>query len=499
MDHHVQLFLNGALVAEETFDGAVPHRLEADVPVSLLAAANELRVTNVGDTGVSSRVFLDRFDVLYPQVTAARSGAFDGVFSVSGTAEIAGIASPAALLDLTAGASWLTGYEAGPSLRFRAEAGHRYLAVSSEAVRSPRVFFPEPSARLRSTHNQADYVLVAPQAFLDAAQPLLDRRQAQGLSTFAASLEEIASSFGGGQVSAQAIRDFLSFAYHQWRRPSPRYVLLLGDANHDPRRFNPASQPSPMPFLLQRTSYIWTASDPALAALNGDDILPDLAIGRLPATTLEQAQTMVAKVLDWEDQGHNLDGKVALVADNPDLAGDFEADARDIESVLPRGKGHDPDLPRTAAQPGRGSRPDPRRLQPGTLPDLLRRTRRRRRLGRREHPQLLRPHGSPRPAATALHAHHELPQRLLHRPLLRVPRRGFPQGRGQGHHRRLLTQRPLPRRTGAPLPPCGHAGDHQPPAPQARRRHPRRAEDLRTDGRHARSSSASTTSSAIRL
>ena len=45
----------------------------------------------------------------------------------------------------------------------------------------------------------------------------------------------------------EAIRDFLSFAYHQWRRPSPRYVLLLGDANHDPRRFNPASQPSPMP------------------------------------------------------------------------------------------------------------------------------------------------------------------------------------------------------------------------------------------------------------
>ena len=289
------------------------------------------------------------------------------------------------------GASWLTGYEAGPSLRFRAETGHRYLAVSPEALLSPRVFFPEPSARLRSPQNQADYVLVAPRAFLDAAQPLLDRRQAQGLSTFAASLEEIASSFGGGQVSAEAIRDFLSFAYHQWRRPSPRYVLLLGDANYDPRHFNPVSQPSPMPFLLQRTSYIWTASDPALVALNGDDILPDLAIGRLPATTVEQAQTMVGKILDWEAQGQNLDGTAALVADNPDLAGDFEADARDIETVLPRGKGHDRGLPRTAAQPGRRPRPDPRRLQPGPLPDLLRRPRRRRRLGGGEHPQLLRP------------------------------------------------------------------------------------------------------------
>ncbi|HYN01407.1 MAG TPA: C25 family cysteine peptidase, partial [Vicinamibacteria bacterium] len=338
VDHHVQVFVNSALVAEESFDGAVPHRMQADVPVSLLAAANELRVLNVGDTGVSSRVFLDRFDVLYPQVGAARSGAFDGAFSAAGTAEVAGISSPAALLDVTSGVSWITGYEAGPSLRFRAEAGHRYLAVSPEALLAPRVFFPVPTARLRSPQNQADYVLVAPRAFLDAAQPLLDRRQAQGLSTFAASLEEIASSFGGGQVSAQAIRDFLSFAYHQWRRPSPRYVLLLGDANHDPRRFNPASQPSPMPFLLQKTSYIWTASDPALAALNGDDVLPDLAIGRLPATTLEQAQTMVAKILDWEAQGQNLDGRAALVADNPDLAGDFEADARDIQTSFLTGR-----------------------------------------------------------------------------------------------------------------------------------------------------------------
>ena len=337
VDHHVQVFVGGALVADETFDGAVPHRLEADVPVSLLATANELTVTNVGDTGVASRVFLDRFEILYPQVAAARSGAFDGVFSSTGTAEVEGLA-PVALLDVTSGASWLTSYEPGPTLRFRAEAGHRYLAVSPEALLAPRVFFPEPSARLRSKQNQADYVLVAPKAFLGAAQPLLERREAQGLTTFAASLEEIASSFGGGQPSAEAIRDFLSFAFHQWRRPSPRYVLLLGDSNHDPRRFNPASQPSPMPFLLQKTSYIWTASDPALAAVNGDDSLPDLAIGRLPATTLEQAETMVGKILDWEAQGQNLDGKAALVADNPDPAGDFEADARDIEASFLTGR-----------------------------------------------------------------------------------------------------------------------------------------------------------------
>ena len=38
---------------------------------------------------------------------------------------------------------------------------------------------------------------------------------------------------------------------------------------------------------------------------------------------------LVAKTLDWE-ASHDLSGAVALVADNPDRAGDFEADVQDI-------------------------------------------------------------------------------------------------------------------------------------------------------------------------
>jgi hypothetical protein len=63
--------------------------------------------------------------------------------------------------------------------------------------------------------------------------------------------------------------------------------------------------------------------------------LPDLAIGRLPATTQEQARMLVEKLLAWENSGQGLAGQAALVADNPDLAGDFEADIDDIaQSVL---------------------------------------------------------------------------------------------------------------------------------------------------------------------
>jgi hypothetical protein len=109
-------------------------------------------------------------------------------------------------------------------------------------------------------------------------------------------------------------------------------VVLLGDSTYDPRNFSGVSQPSPLPVLWTKTSYLWTASDPLLGAVNGEDSVPDLAIGRLPATTLEQAEALVAKLLAWEESGQGLGGAAALVADNPDLAGDFEADVEDIRA-----------------------------------------------------------------------------------------------------------------------------------------------------------------------
>jgi len=332
VDHHVSVSLNGVLVGEAQFAGKKPYRISLGVPVSLLReGTNELSLTNVADTGVSSLVFLDRFTISYAQASSLTSGVFEGTWVESSTAMVLGSGGPVALLDVTApDASWLRGYEAtGGALRFRAEAGHRYLAVSQQAFQSPRVAAPTPS-NLRSTENQADYLLIAPRAFLTAAEPLLERRHDQGLQARAVAFEEVADEFGHGQPSAEAIRSFLAYAFHSWTRPSPRYVLLLGDATYDPRNFTGISRPSPLPALWVKTSYLWTVSDPQLAAVNGEDALPDLAIGRLPATTVSEANRLVEKLIAWEDSGQGLAGAAALVADNPDLGGDFDANVTDI-------------------------------------------------------------------------------------------------------------------------------------------------------------------------
>ena len=326
VDHHVSVSVNGVPAGEAQFAGKKPYRMRLSLPASLLReGGNELQLTNVADAGVASYVFLDRFTFAHPQLSSLAGGRFDGVWPESGSVSLQApgpVSGRFVVVDVTrpalqgvsgsagpgtssssAAPVWLTGYETtAGGVRFRVEAGHRYWVGSDSALFSPRVSQVQPSG-LKSAVNQADYLLIAPGAFLAAAEPLLARRADQGLTTRAVAFEEIADEFGHGQPSAEAIKDFLSFAFQSWARPSARYVLLLGDSSYDPRNFTGTSQPSPLPALWTKTSYLWTVSDPQLAAVNGEDALPDLAIGRLPATTLEQASSLIQKLLAWEDSG----------------------------------------------------------------------------------------------------------------------------------------------------------------------------------------------------
>jgi hypothetical protein len=145
-----------------------------------------------------------------------------------------------------------------------------------------------------------------------------------------AALEDVYGEFGFGEARPEAIREFLAYAYHHWKAPRLRYVLLLGDATYDFKDYLKTGVSNQLPPLMVKTSYLWTASDPTFAAVNGDDRLPDVAIGRLPASSAFELRSMVAKILDYETGDADLDGLLVLAADNGDAAGDFPADVDDI-------------------------------------------------------------------------------------------------------------------------------------------------------------------------
>ena len=160
-------------------------------------------------------------------------------------------------------------------------------------------------------------------------------RQDPGLLVQPVALEQVYQDFGHGEATPQAIHDFIAYAYHFWQGPSPRYVVLLGDASYDYKDFLHSGTVNRVPPLLVKTSFLWTASDPAYAAVNGEDLLPDLALGRLPAASVSEAEALVEKIVAFESSGLSLSqGPAVLVADNPDLAGDFEQSAQEAAPLL---------------------------------------------------------------------------------------------------------------------------------------------------------------------
>jgi hypothetical protein len=340
-DHHVRLYVNGTFQQEAFWDGKESRTLQLLLPEGTLRdGENALEIENVGDTQAPySMVMLDKFHVVYPRVASAEEGNLEGVWTRSGTASASGLGA-SHLLDVTEGAPrWLSGAElsAEGRLLFRAEAGRRYLAVSHDAVHRPLVR-NAVSPRLERDDLRADYLVIAPSELAAAAAPLLAHRSQQGLRVKLAALEEVYDEFGFGERRPEAIRDFLSYAYHHWREPKLRYVLLLGDATYDFKDQLQTGVTNQLPPLMVKTSYLWTASDPAYAAIHGEDLLPDMAIGRLPAKDPEELRAMVSKILDYETGAASLESLLVLVTDDSDRAGEFDRDAQEIEAGVLSGR-----------------------------------------------------------------------------------------------------------------------------------------------------------------
>jgi hypothetical protein len=339
-DHHVRVSVNGTPVGEASWDGKTAKVIEGEVSGEYLhEGENRLEIHNVGDTAAAhSMVFLDRFAVTYARQQHADAGVFEGSFSASGIAEVKGLGAGSLVVQTMPEPRWLRGASASPAgLAFRAESESSYLVVSPAAVRKPIVKTALVTG-LRGPRNRADYLLIAPRQFLAAAEPLLEQRRSQGLVSAAVAVEDVYDDFGYGESRAEAIKEFLAYAYHHWRTPSVRYVLLLGDATYDGKDYLRTGVSNRVPALTVRSTYLWTASDPSFGALNGDDRLPDIAVGRLPAASVEQARVMIGKVLDYERSGLDLSAPAVLVADNPDQAGDFEADSEEIAERLVGGR-----------------------------------------------------------------------------------------------------------------------------------------------------------------
>jgi|GEM_PF-2169794 len=376
--HEVSVHLNDAAghAGTHAWLGIRNVNVEATVPVTaLLSGRNQATTVITTANSTVTRYYLNRVTVDYQRLFRAVDDQliFADTFAdaaASHTYQIGGFSEndPADLLvwDITdrlqpqrvpLSAAAISG--SGPytyTFGTGRETNAAFIATTRDRVKTPLAISSYLPADLEPAGGGADWLAIGHDSLLGAVTPLADHRRRLrygGLDTHLVDVQDVINQYGYGLPLPAAIHDYLAHALVAWQ-PAPAYVLLVGDATVNPRDLECArdisygdcdywSEENDPNLVL--TDIIFTdriqgtvISDHTFVLLAGDDVVPDMAIGRLAGQTAAEVQNAVAKIILYEESywaPQSWQDNILFLADNADQGGDFcGANAR-VSSLFP--------------------------------------------------------------------------------------------------------------------------------------------------------------------
>jgi len=348
-DHRVEVFLNEQLIGSGEWQGQDEYIVEIpEIPAGLLQAGSDnqlsLRVPERTAPNATSplvdAVLLNWVELDYQKQGSLAVGQHylrvayqeGGWFQLSG----AGETPPVLMSEQGQLLEPFNSYQRGKQYWHRyltLKDVSAYVAVVGDAFHQPAAIVTDTPSNLRDTEQQADYLMLTHRSLRQAVEPLADFHRQRGLNVQLIDIEDVYDEFNHGVLAPSAIRDFISHAYHNWQSPRPRFVLLVGDASwdvrsdvgrdrnyadwtfrrHEKTRFvkNSSSKYSDNLNTVDRnliptwpvdTYEGYAASDNVFVAIDGDDYLPDLAIGRFPVSDPADVAAIVNKTINYHQQ-----------------------------------------------------------------------------------------------------------------------------------------------------------------------------------------------------
>jgi len=157
-----------------------------------------------------------------------------------------------------------------------------------------------------------DMIILTPELFLEEAETLAQfRRENDGLDVAVVTQQQVFNEFSSGTPDVSAIRNFMKMFYDRSGETSSRcrYLLLFGDGSYDNRGSGDKKYNTNLILTYQSEeslsptgSYV---SDDFYGLLDTDedmyDGLLDIGIGRLPASDVDEASSLVEKIIGYDN------------------------------------------------------------------------------------------------------------------------------------------------------------------------------------------------------
>jgi uncharacterized repeat protein (TIGR01451 family) len=178
------------------------------------------------------------------------------------------------------------------------------------------------------------YLIVTHPLFREQADRLAVLKQSEGLNATVVEVDAAYDRFSGGIVEANAIRALI----RQTAAASSqlKYVVLVGDTTFDPLDYTGFGSVSYVPSLMANDGEFGRVPSENLYADLDDDGSPDIAIGRLPVQTQEQADAVVDKIESQASVLAASAGRHLFAVDNDsDADSPFDLEAERMALRLP--------------------------------------------------------------------------------------------------------------------------------------------------------------------
>ena len=319
IDHHIQITVNGTVLVDTFLDGLNTLTGRVELPADMLIdGVNDIQVNAILENGIryslintnwlgleynSGLVVIDDYldftaltDLIFSDSFEESASSVNGIQVDNLSVNEASVYAISGQLIERMSNIEFNATSSGYSVSFAdVSTNHSYIVAAQSVIMTPDLTPVRNNEDLLT--GDADYIMISHPDFIDALEPLKSFHENNSLNVKIVDVEDIYFQYSGGIVNPDAISDYIKEAKDIFAMD---YVLLVGGDSYDYLNNLGLGSFSFIPSYYVETNNLitYTPSDVPYVDLDNDNI-QDIALGRFPARTVAELESMIAKTIQY--------------------------------------------------------------------------------------------------------------------------------------------------------------------------------------------------------